>query len=141
MVVFGLLYIASTTAYNSIVGLAILATNLTCAIPQTIVLIRGRRVLPKRYLDLGVAGGTFCNVFSTVYAALYTVLFCFPLMLPVEAESMNYLAVVLVGALVFVTILWWSGKRHTFHGPSLESEGVVVESQNVGNGVKKSVSE
>ncbi|KAH7111648.1 amino acid permease-domain-containing protein [Dactylonectria estremocensis] len=109
MVVFGLLYIASTTAYNSIVGLAILATNLTCAIPQTIVLIRGRRVLPKRYLNLGAIGGTFCNVFSTLYAALYTVLFCFPLML-------------LVGALAFVTILWWTGKRHTFHGPSIQSE-------------------
>ncbi|KAH7116528.1 amino acid/polyamine transporter I [Dactylonectria estremocensis] len=136
MVVFGLLYIASTTAYNSIVGLAILATNLTCAIPQTIVLIRGRRVLPKRYLNLGAIGGTFCNVFSTLYATMYTVLFCFPLMLPVAAESMNYLSVVLVGALIFVTILWWAGKRHTFHGPSLQSEGVVIESRVVDNGVK-----
>ncbi|KAK7415933.1 hypothetical protein QQX98_005506 [Neonectria punicea] len=139
MVMFGLLYIASTTAYNSIVGLAILATNLTCAIPQTIVLIRGRRVLPKRYLDLRVVGGIFCNVFSTLYAALYTVLFCFPIMLPVAEKSMNYLAVVLVGALAFVTILWWSGKRHTFHGPSFESEGVVVEGQSVENEVEKSL--
>ncbi|KAH6955938.1 amino acid permease-domain-containing protein [Ilyonectria sp. MPI-CAGE-AT-0026] len=129
MVVFGLLYIASTTAYNSIVGLAILATNLTCAIPQTIVLIRGRRVLPKRYLNLGAIRGTFCNVFSTLYVALYTVLF-------LAAESMNYLSVVLVGALVFVTILWWAGKRHTFHGPSLQSEGVVIESRVVENGAK-----
>lgn len=140
MVVFGLLYAASTAAYNSIVSLAILATNLTCAIPQTIVLIRGRRILPRRYFDLGMVGGTFCNIFSTLYAALYTVLFCFPLVLPVAADSMNYLAVVLVGALVLCTILWWGGKRHTFHGPSLQSEGVAVDSLNIDQEGKKSSS-
>jgi choline transport protein len=138
MVVFGLLYIASTTAYNSIVALAILATNLTCAIPQTIVLLRGRHVLPRRYLDLGAVGGTFCNVFSTLYAMLYTVLFCFPLIVPVAADSMNYLAVVLVSSLLFVTILWWTGKRRTFHGPSIESEGLEVsELQHTNDGADK----
>lgn len=128
MIVFGLLYVASTTAYSSIIGLAIMSTNLTCAIPQAIVLLRGRHVLPRRYFDLGRVGGIFCNAFSSLYAALYVGLFCFPLARPVTAASMNYQAVVLVGALVFVSILWWGWKRHTFHGPSLESEGVVLDS-------------
>jgi len=126
LIVTGLLYVASTTAYNSIVGLAIMSTNLTCAIPQAIVLLRGRTVLPKRYFDLGRIGGVFCNAFSTLYAALYVALFCFPLTLPVQADSMNYQSVVLVGALAFICILWLGWKRHTFSGPSLENEGVVL---------------
>ncbi|EEU43558.1 uncharacterized protein NECHADRAFT_45162 [Fusarium vanettenii 77-13-4] len=133
MIVFGLLYVASSAAYNSIVGLAIMSTNLTCAIPQTILLFRGRRVLPKRYFNLGRVGGLFCNIFSTFYAGLYVVLFCFPLAVPVTAASMNYQAAVLIGALVFVTILWYGWKRHTFHGPSLDGEGVVLDACDVNN--------
>ncbi|KAH7215528.1 amino acid/polyamine transporter I [Fusarium oxysporum] len=127
LIIFGLLYVASTTAYNSIVGLAIMSTNITCAIPQAILLIRGRNILPSRYFDLGRIGGTFCNAFSTLYAILYVVLFCFPLSLPVEADSMNYLAAVLVAAFVFICILWFGWKRHTFHGPTLDSEGIIIE--------------
>ncbi|CAG9955452.1 unnamed protein product [Clonostachys rosea f. rosea IK726] len=130
MIVFGLLYVASSTAYNSIIGLAIMSTNITCAIPQTILLIRGRGVLPKRYFDLGRPAGIFCNIFSAGYALLYTVLFCFPLALPVTAESMNYQAVVLMGTVVLITVLWWGGKRHSFHGPALNGESVVSTQRN-----------
>ncbi|KAK2670464.1 hypothetical protein RAB80_012886 [Fusarium oxysporum f. sp. vasinfectum] len=126
MIVFGLLYVASTAAYNSIIGLAIMSTNITCALPQAILIIRGRSVMPKRYFDLGRITGTFCNVFASCYALLYTILFCFPLSLPVTAESMNYQAVVLVGTLALITVLWWGGKRKSFHGPVLEADGHIV---------------
>ncbi|KAG7409960.1 Choline transport protein [Fusarium oxysporum f. sp. rapae] len=126
MIVFGLLYVASTAAYNSIIGLAIMSTNITCALPQAILIIRGRSVMPKRYFNLGRIAGTFCNIFASCYALLYTILFCFPLSLPVTAESMNYQAVVLVGTLVLITVLWWGGKRKSFHGPVLEADGHMV---------------
>lgn len=131
IILFGLLYIASTTAYNSIVGLAIMAGNITYTIPQTIVLIRGRHILPKRYLNLGRVAGLFCNGFSTFYTLLYIVLFCFPLQTPVTAASMNYQAVVLIAALVFVCFLWWGGKRHTFQGPDIEGDDRDVGVNNV----------
>ncbi|KAI3572714.1 amino acid/polyamine transporter I [Fusarium oxysporum f. sp. albedinis] len=122
MILFGLLYVASSAAYNSIIGLAIMATNITCSIPQAILIIRGRNIMPKRYFDLGKVAGPFCNIFATCYALLYTALFCFPLSLPVTAESMNYQAVVLVGTLAFIAVLWWGGKRKTFQGPVLDAE-------------------
>ncbi|KIL89312.1 hypothetical protein FAVG1_07706 [Fusarium avenaceum] len=126
MIVFGLLYVASTAAYNSIIGLAIMSTNITCAVPQAILIIRGRSIMPKRYFNLGRIAGTFCNVFASCYALLFTVLFCFPLSLPVTAESMNYQSVVLVGTLLFITVLWWGGKRKSFHGPILDAEHHMV---------------
>ncbi|CAJ0553087.1 Ff.00g115990.m01.CDS01 [Fusarium sp. VM40] len=126
MIVFGLLYVASTAVYNSIIGLAIMSTNITCAVWQAILIIRGRSIMPKRYFNLGRIAVTFCNVFASCYALLFTVLFCFPLSLPVTAESMNYQSVVLVGTLLFITVLWWSGKRKSFHGPVLDAEYYIV---------------
>ena len=33
---------------------------------------------------------------------------------------MNYVSVVFIGALLFIALLWWCGKRRTFIGPVLE---------------------
>ena len=118
--VYGAIYVGSTTAFNSFVSLAILGLNTSYAIPQALVLFRGRdKVLPKeRYFDLGGVMGPFCNAFSVAWVALYTVLFCFPVFLPVDdAGSMNYLGVVVVGVGLLILVLWWGGKRRTFVGP------------------------
>lgn len=52
--IYGLIYLASTTAFNSIITSAITLLNLSYAIPQAILVARGRaQCLPKRPLDLG----------------------------------------------------------------------------------------
>jgi choline transport protein len=61
--------------------------------------------------------GPFCNAFSVAWVGVYTVLFCFPVFLPVDAGSMNYLGVVVVGVGLLILVLWWGGKRRTFVGP------------------------
>ena len=124
---FGLLYIVSTTAYNSIVALAILSSNITCVIPQFFVLVRGRQVLPERHFRLNKTVATICYGFSVAYVSLFTVLFCFPLAIPVKVDSLNYVSVVLVGALVFIATLWRCGKRRQFTGPQI-IEGVEMVS-------------
>ncbi|KEQ93028.1 hypothetical protein AUEXF2481DRAFT_74039 [Aureobasidium subglaciale EXF-2481] len=120
IVLLGLLNIASTTAFNSIVSLAILASNATSTIPQTMVLLRGRSVLPPRSFNLGTIVGPFANGFSTVYVALYIVVFCIPVYRDVTSSSMNYVSAVLVGILILVAILWFSGKSRTFSGPQVD---------------------
>jgi choline transport protein len=121
--VYGAIYVGSTTAFNSFVSLAILGLNVSYTVPQAIVLLRGRKnVLPKRPFDLGPILGPFCNAFSIAWVAVYTVLFCFPVFLPVTLNSMNYLSVVVAGVCLFILILWWGGKRKTFVGPTINLE-------------------
>lgn len=135
-ILYGLIYIASTTAFNSFISLSILGLNVTMTIPQTIVLFRGRKVLPTRQFNLGPIFGPFCNLFATLWVSLYTVLFCFPVFLPVTLSNMNYLSVVVAGICVFTLGMWWGGKRKTFVGPNVQIEGVgveVISAANTGN--------
>lgn len=116
-IAYSAIYIGSTTAFNSIISMSILALNITYVIPQGILLFRGRdKVLPARSFRLGVFG-PFMNAFSCLWVALYTVLFCFPVFLPATVDNMNYLSVVLVGIVILIVAFWFGGKRHTFTGP------------------------
>lgn len=124
-ILYGLIYVGSTTAFNSFISVSILGLNVTYTVPQAIVAMRGRdKVLPPRPFALGKWTGLFCNVFSSVWIAMYTVWFCFPTFLPVEAQNMNYLSVIAVGALLFIGLSWFLGKRKTFTGPKVVFEGV-----------------
>jgi choline transport protein len=132
-ILYGLVYIGSTTAFNSFVATAILSLNITYTIPQTITLLRGRSVLPEREFSLdarhcfGVPVGTICNVFATCWTALYSVLFCFPIFLPVEPGTMNYVVVVMAGTGLFIVVAWWLpawGKRRVFTGPDVDAEAL-----------------
>ncbi|KIX05012.1 uncharacterized protein Z518_05884 [Rhinocladiella mackenziei CBS 650.93] len=126
-ILYGLIYIGSTTAFNSFISLSILGLNITYVIPQTIIVIRGReKVLPKRQFNLGPIFGPFCNIFSTLWMMLYTVLFCFPVFLPATAQNMNYLSVVVVGVGLFILLVWWTGKRKTFTGPNIQIDGLEI---------------
>ena len=70
-ILYGLIYIRSTTAFNSFVATALLSLNVNYAIPQVIALLRGRsKVLPVKPFDLGIVFGPFCNVFSALRVGL-----------------------------------------------------------------------
>lgn len=123
--IYGAIYIGSLSAFNSFVSLSILGLNVTYVVPQIIAFWRGRdKVLPKRYLDLGPWFGPFCNVISTAWVCVVLVVFCFPVFIPVDAASMNYVSVVTVGVVVVILAMWWGGKRKTFTGPKAILEGV-----------------
>ena len=128
-IVYGVIYVGSTAAFNSIIALSILSLNVTYAIPQGIALCRGRKkVLPKRPFDLGPVFGPFCNAFSVLWIALYTVLFCLPVFLPVTAINMNYVSAVVVGGVLIIVVMWFGGKRKVFTGPDVVIEGLEASS-------------
>lgn len=131
---YGLIYIGSTTAFNSFIATAILFLNVTYAIPQAVLLIRRRAtILPSRHLDLGPVIGPFCNVFSILWVGLFTVIFCFPTFVPVTAAGMNYVSVIIAGVCLFTTLLWWTSKRKTFTGPNV----VLIGLEHVDNACAK----
>ncbi|EXJ85333.1 hypothetical protein A1O1_05697 [Capronia coronata CBS 617.96] len=131
VVLYGLIYIGSTTAFNSIINMSILALNVSYVVPQGILLYRGRnKVLPSRSFKLGPLG-PFVNAFSCVWCTFYTIIFCFPTFLPAEVGSMNYVSVVVVGIIVIIAVLWYGGKRKTFVGPNLNFEGLEITQEHL----------
>ena len=117
--IYGLLYLISTTAFNSIITSAVLYLNITYAIPQGLIVTRGRKnVLPDHAFDLGWMGHV-CNCLSPILVAVVGVLICFPPELPVTHQNINYTPVVLV-ALSLVILCFWFTMGHRFKGPKID---------------------
>ena len=122
--IYGLLYLVSTTAFNSIVTSAVLFLNISYTVPQGILLVRGRKCLPDRYLKLGWLG-YFCNIFSVLWIILLGVLICMPPNLPVSLGSMNYTPVILVGIFTIINIIWIVSGRKRFDGPQIDWDTIL----------------
>ncbi|KAH8693796.1 amino acid/polyamine transporter I [Talaromyces proteolyticus] len=119
--IYGLIYLASTTAFNSIITSAILFLNISYAIPQAIVAVRGRsKTLVNRPLNLG-RWGYICNIFAPLWIVVMCVLVCFPPSLPVTLGSMNYSAPVIVALFAVIVVCWvFTGKQ--FECPAIDIE-------------------
>ncbi|KAI9718467.1 MAG: hypothetical protein M1828_006712 [Chrysothrix sp. TS-e1954] len=118
---YGLLYLASSTAFNSIVTSAVLYLSITYAVPQGIIAIRGRKTcLPARTFDLGKAG-YICNYLAPLLVAVIGTFICFSPQLPVTTANANYTPVILVGLFVLIMCVWFTrGKKFT--GPKIDWE-------------------
>ncbi|KAI4204342.1 MAG: hypothetical protein LQ346_001614 [Caloplaca aetnensis] len=118
---YGLLYLASTTAFNSIVTGAVLYLNITYAVPQGILAVRGRKnCLPVRPFNLGFIGPV-CNILAPLLVTVIGTFICFPPELPVTVDNMNYTPVILVGLFLVILGLWYS-RGHQFTGPKINWE-------------------
>ena len=117
--IYGLPYLISTTAFNSIITSAVLYLNTTYAIPQALIAIRGRKnILPGHPFDLGRIGYA-CNFLSPILVTVVGVLICFPPELPVTRQNLNYTPVVLV-AFSLVILGFWFTMDHRFEGPKID---------------------
>ncbi|KAL8902072.1 MAG: hypothetical protein Q9207_004897 [Kuettlingeria erythrocarpa] len=118
---YGLLYLASTTAFNSIVTGAVLYLNITYAVPQGILAVRGRKnCLPVRPFNLGFIGSV-CNILAPLLVTVFGTFICFPPELPVTVDNMNYTPVILVGLFLVILGFWYS-RGHQFTGPKINWE-------------------
>ncbi|KAL2052038.1 hypothetical protein ABVK25_007730 [Lepraria finkii] len=119
--IYGLLYLASTTAFNSIVTSAVLYLSITYAVPQGIIVTRGRATsLPTRTFDLGNLG-YICNVLSPLLVAVIGTFICFPPEIPVTTSNMNYTPVIVFGLFAVIMGLWWA-RGEKFMGPRIDWE-------------------
>ena len=117
IILYGLIYVVSTTAFNSLISLAIIILNVCYVIPQGIVLLRGRDLaLPRRSFAMGKRLGAFCNAVSVLWVTVILVFFCFPLRVPTTVHDMNYVSAVITGFVLLIVVGWWGGKRMTFSG-------------------------
>jgi choline transport protein len=106
------LYLASVTAFNSFVGAAICLQYLTYATPAALFLVRGRKGFPHGPF-YWPKFGPVANVVVILWTLLTLVMYSFPLFLPLRADSMNYLSVMIVFAFLYAGAYWvLYGNKH-----------------------------
>lgn len=120
-IIFGVLYIPSSSAFNAIISSSIVFLNISYSIPVALLLIRGRHLLrpdsfPEPLYTLG-RFGPIINVVALAFTSFTTVLFLFPPERAVTPSSMNYTIVVVGIVLVVAAITWFVDGRKHFIGP------------------------
>ncbi|KAK0826559.1 hypothetical protein LTR03_017165 [Friedmanniomyces endolithicus] len=127
VLIFGLIFLGSSSAFNAIVSASVVALGLSYGIPVAINCLRGRKMLPAtRHFILPEWFGWFANLLGVSYVLLTTVLFVFPPGLPVTGSSMNYCIVAFGIVLMISMIQWFVDGRKNFTGPKVELDDHVL---------------
>ncbi|KNG90907.1 putative choline transport protein [Aspergillus nomiae NRRL 13137] len=117
----GLLYLGSSTAFNSMVSACIVLLYSSYVVPVIALLYKGRRNITHGPFWLGKLG-CFCNWVVLAWTAFCLVVYSFPSVYPVTPGNMNYVCVVyaVVGAIIAVD--WVTRGKRRFGGQHQEVE-------------------
>ncbi|KAI0838749.1 amino acid transporter [Hypoxylon sp. FL0890] len=123
-VLFGLLYLGPSVAFSAYAASTTIFLNVSYVFPVVALLLRGRGVLRQyqvegTYFTLGRSGWAL-NIVAAVFVIVTSVFFCFPTGLPVSADEMNYVVVV-IGIFLIIVGTYWIGWGKTFEGPKFEA--------------------
>jgi amino acid transporter len=125
VIVFGCIFLGSSSTFNAITSASVVALGVTYAIPPAINVLRGRKMLPEdRSFKLPGLFGWICNLVGIAWAILTTVLFVFPPVLPVTPANMNYCIVAFGVILLIAGTTWIFDGRKNYKGPVVEIEGM-----------------
>ncbi|OCK76420.1 amino acid permease [Lepidopterella palustris CBS 459.81] len=120
VVIFGCIFLGSSSAFNAIISASVVALGVSYAIPIAINCLQGRRKLPPRAFVLPGWFGWFANLLGIAYVIVTTVLFVFPPVLPVTGSNMNYCIVAFMIILIISVVQWIVDGRNNFTGPRVE---------------------
>jgi amino acid permease (GABA permease) len=121
VILFGCIFLGSSSAFNAILSASVVALGVSYAIPVAVHCLRGRnRLPPSRSFKLPVALGWIANLIGISYATITTVLFLFPPERPVTGSNMNYCIVVFAIILIISVVQWFVDGRKNFAGPRID---------------------
>lgn len=84
----GVLYVASTTAYNSIIGSAIILSYLSFTVPTICSMLSGRKLGEERWFSLGKFGW-IANTVVVIWCLFASVMWLFPLTSAPDGATMS----------------------------------------------------
>ncbi|KAI5858219.1 amino acid transporter [Durotheca rogersii] len=121
---FGLLYLGPSVAFSAYAASCTIFLNVSYAFPVIVLLVRGRGILrqhrPGRSrFSLGV-GGLALNLVAATFVVVTSMFFCFPTGLPVSADEMNYVVVV-IGIFLILVGAYWFVYGKAFEGPQFDA--------------------
>lgn len=116
VVVFGCVYVGSSSAFEAIESASVIWLDLSYVMPVACNMAYRRRALPPGPFHMKGIVGWAANIIGLSYVLLTTVLFLFPAERHPDASSMNY-SVVAFAILILLCMGWWLvSARHTFTG-------------------------
>ncbi|KAJ3499698.1 hypothetical protein NLG97_g151 [Lecanicillium saksenae] len=121
VVIFGVINIASTNAFNAIISAAVVTLDLSYAMPIAVNCLQGRRALPDRDWKLPMWLGWTCDIVALSYIAITTVLFVFPPERHVTGSNMNYCIVAFAIILAISIFQWIIDGRKNYVGPRVDT--------------------
>ncbi|KAF2873182.1 amino acid/polyamine transporter I [Massariosphaeria phaeospora] len=101
----GCLYLASLTAFNSMITACIVLLYISYAIPISCLLLRGRNTITPGPFWLGRIG-MVANVVLLAWTLFTLVMYSFPYLQPVAPSTMNYVSVVYAVVAIIVGVDW-----------------------------------
>lgn len=88
-VIFGCIFLGSSSAFNAIISASVVALGVSYAMPVAINVLRGRKMLPPRAFTLPGWFAWPANLLGIAYVIVTTILFVFPPELPVTGSNMS----------------------------------------------------
>ncbi|KAF4990282.1 hypothetical protein FDECE_14425 [Fusarium decemcellulare] len=126
-VLLGFIYLASSTAFNAILSMAVIGMYLSYLLPIVAMLMGRSKLQASDYgpFKLGRPLGIFVNVVSVCWITASVVFMAFPTVMPVTADNMNYSSVVISGWCLFGLVYYVMYGHKKFEMPVVGA-GVVV---------------
>ncbi|KAA8643346.1 uncharacterized protein ATNIH1004_010113 [Aspergillus tanneri] len=111
----GLLYLGSSTAFNSMVTACIVLLYSSYVVPIVCLLWRGRESIAHGPFWLGRVG-LACNIVVLMWTLFCLVIYSFPSVYPVTPGDMNYISAVYGVVAVVIAADWFLRGRRSFRG-------------------------
>ncbi|KAL6690523.1 amino acid transporter [Trichoderma pleuroticola] len=108
--ILGCLYLASNTAFNSMVTACVVLLYASYSIPVVCLLIKGRSSIRHGPFWLGKIG-MVCNYILLLWLVFTLVMYALPPVMPVKGDNMNYVSVVYVITFIILTAWWYIRAR------------------------------
>ncbi|KAI9709921.1 MAG: hypothetical protein M1820_002999 [Bogoriella megaspora] len=113
----GCLYLGTATALNSVITACIVLLYVSYSIPVICLLVKGRDNITHGPFWLGPIG-LFCNIVLLLWTLFTIVMYSFPYLRPVQANTMNYVTAVYGVVVIVVLVDWFSRGRKSYRGQS-----------------------
>ncbi|KAJ5343994.1 hypothetical protein MYU51_002023 [Penicillium brevicompactum] len=121
----GLLYLGSTTAFNSMMTACISLLYVSYSIPILCLWYRGRNSIHHGPFWLGKFGMA-ANIITITWTIFCIVMYSFPSTMPVHTGNMNYVSAV-YGVVVFIMLVdWFARGKHSFKRDEPTGEKIEV---------------
>ncbi|KAM5443233.1 choline transporter [Microsporum ferrugineum] len=121
----GLLFLGSSTAFNSMVTACIVLLYVSYVIPVVCLLIKGRNNIPHGPFWLGNFG-LAANIVLLAWTLFTLIMYSFPSVYPVTAGTMNYVSVVYFVVIVIIIADWFLRGKREYRGQTARHEDAEV---------------